>query len=437
MKLQKSTLILFFVVLIGPILDLLIGYFQRVLGSSSIWTPGVVYRGFILIPIFTFMTFQVKSYLKPIILYFLAIFIISNAIYVLLNYPINLVSGMQRFLKLIFPFLGIGAMIYLTKKYPNKSGIKVLWKTGTGYGIIIAVSVIFLFVTGQGLATYRSAVTSSKGFFAQNSAGLSLAVSFPLTLFYIFRYKNNNPLYIFLTTGLYLGSAFLLSTRAALLTMPFTLAVFQLYITFHPRYNRNIIQTINRFIIFLGIVIVGAILFWVWYRQDISFILYKFRLLFQGEFRREVPNGILIISKFTPLQHLIGIGDAQFPLTENDLIDTYGKFGLLTLLPLLGLISTYYFRILFMFIKRNTLSSLVLSLCLTYYVIHASFAGHAFIDALTNNLMILVYYLIYLEIKAPKPYKAFQKIYHSHQTSDIPRSLDSSDNQLTPQPETF
>ena len=44
-----------------------------------------------------------------------------------------------------------------------------------------------------------------------------------------------------------------------------------------------------------------------------------------------MPIGINYISNFNLLDHLFGVGNAQFYQTENDLVDIYGKFGIIIL----------------------------------------------------------------------------------------------------------
>ena len=80
-------------------------------------------------------------------------------------------------------------------------------------------------------------------------------------------------------------------------------------------------------------------------------------------------------------------------------MDVYGKFGLLVLIPLLLFFARYYVYVLFTFIKRKSLVAFALLLPFSFYIVHASVAGHAFTIAQTNNLMMLIYYLSFCEAK--------------------------------------
>lgn len=397
-KINRYKILVVLIILIGPILDLFIGYFQRYLRIPSFLTPGIIYRGFLLIPLFVLLTFRIRTSIRGIFLYFMYIFVMANIVYLISGYEINLLNGLQRYLKILFPFIGVGALLYLDKISPDNKNYKFLWGIGSGYGLIIALSILLFFISGTGLQTYRQANITSKAFFPQNSAGLSLLITFPFLLYYIYTYKRNNIVILLSTTAIFFSSALLLGTRAAIIGIPFTFLLYFLFITFNRKYTKNMQHVVYRFIILLVILSAGFLIYMIWSQQGIEFIIYKFQLLQEGDFRRNVPLGREIIGAFSIADHLFGIGDSQFPLTENDLVDTYGKFGLLTLIPLILILLFFFISLLKIFINKRTLSTFLLIISFSFYLIHASLAGHAFIDALANNIIMLVYFLGLKEI---------------------------------------
>jgi hypothetical protein len=199
---------------------------------------------------------------------------------------------------------------------------------------------------------------------------------------------------------MYLAGAFLLSSRAAIIGVVVGIALFQIYIFINRKYYLRPSRFLIYAIAITGLLVIGFLVYQSWISQDISYTLRKFNLLVAGEFRYRVPEGLQQISQFSAIEHLIGVGDAQFPLTENDLVDTYGKYGLLILLPLLMFFLFYYLKLWRVFWKHRNISTFCLLLSFTFYIGHASVAGHAFATAQVNNLMLLVYYLAYREIKA-------------------------------------
>jgi hypothetical protein len=298
----------------------------------------------------------------------------------------------------MLPILGFGAFQFIGQRFANNEGVRQYWKTIALYGGITALGLLSTVYLGLGLTVYRNVDFASAGLIdSQNSAGLILIITLPLALYYIYTYKNNNLLLALLVQAVWLFSAFRLSTRAALIGVPIGIISYQLFLLLSRKYTRNSLQILMwLFVAFLSIG-VGFIVFRTWMNQDISFILYKFDLLAEGSFRNRVPLGIERIAGFTVKEHLFGIGDSGFATTENDIVDVYGKFGLLTLVPILLFLGYYYARLLVVFVRRKTLLTFTLVLSFTFYIAHAAFAGHALMSSPVNNIFLLILYLSFLE----------------------------------------
>ena len=406
-KINKYHLIIGLIILTGPVLDLMTGFLRLALGVTSEMTPGVLYRGIVLIPSFLVAIFRLRSsYFRIVVAYFFLVFFVGVGIHYVSGHEIDLVGHTQRFLKTVFPILGFGALVYLGDKYPRSQSSRFLWKVTGLYGLITAGSIVLFFVLGIGVSTYRFGF-SFKGFYAsQNSMGFILVTSLIALLFYIHAYKNSNLFLFLFTDGLFLLSAFLVGTRAAILGVPSAAIGFHLFMFLRPGRRVNLSWIVYGALILIGAVIIGFVVYRFWAQQDTSFIRRKFDLLFSGNgvsygtqhFRAKVPLGIEQISHFDVQEHLFGIGDADFALTENDLVDIYGKFGLLTLVPLLLFFARYYAGVLSIFLKKRSPTAFALLLPLSFYILHASLAGHALTIAQSNNLAMLLYYLSYQEI---------------------------------------
>jgi hypothetical protein len=335
--------------------------------------------------------------------YFLVVLLVGISVHILLGHELHWIQHIQRFLKILFPILGFGAIVYLDRKFPRSRDARFLWQTASLYGLVAASSIILFYFLGVGLRTYTTGF-SSKGFFgSQNSIGFLLVASLSCSLYYIFTYRRNNLLWIIGVEAIFLFSALLVGTRAAIIGVPATIMAFHAFTFFQRGYGQRMPPLLYNLIFIAGLSAVGYLVYSLWASQDIRYIIYKFELVFNSggfaygtdHLRAKVPLGLQLISEFRVSEHLFGIGDTAFLLTENDFVDVYGKFGLLTLVPLLLFFSVWYLTAVWIFVTRRSLSSFVLLLPMTYYVVHAAIAGHAFTIAQSNNLLMLLYYLIY------------------------------------------
>ena len=106
----KAAILLF--IILGPVIDLLTGYFQLGLSRTSELTPGIVYRGVILTPIFMILIHLLKpNYLRFFVQSLIFLFVLGMIFHMLANYEIIFLGHVQRFIKLLFPILGFGAIL--------------------------------------------------------------------------------------------------------------------------------------------------------------------------------------------------------------------------------------------------------------------------------------------------------------------------------------
>lgn len=393
------TRLLYIIVLSGPILDLFTGYFRMVAGfSDSSLSPGVLFRGFILIPVFLILSFRSPNKLNVFIIYLVFVFIISLYANILLKENIELVDSVNRFLKILFPIIGFSALIYITKK--GNVDEKILWKLGAYYGLLIGISIIITGLYDIGLKPYSYLTYSSKAFFkAQNDTGLSLIVAFPFALYYYYYIKKNTMMY-YLAIAVFVIASIYISSRAVLIGMTSILIIFVAFTLFKrgDSLKGKLLSLI--FIVFLTMGISPGLKY-ATENYNLNYITKKMYEFKEGDFRRGVPQGIRQIKTFGTVHHLLGAGENNFPLTENDLVDIYGKFGVLTLLPLLYFIIIRLFYLIFIYFRKEKSSPtiFILMLCFISYIGHGAIAGHAFTSAQVNNLFMLVYLIAHFYIR--------------------------------------
>jgi hypothetical protein len=404
-KIKFSLLALFLVilVLIGPLIDIGTGYYQgifRLQGSyDDSLTPGVIYRGFFLIPVFLILAHMVKSPFRFLIYYFGFIFIVGSIFRGATSDDVDLVRDAQRYLKLMLPIVGFVGMLFIGKYFTNNKPTHHFWRTAGLYGFITAFGLVTSDLLGYNLRVYRGVDIASAGLIdSQNSASLILLASLPLILYYIYKYLNNRIILILLIEALWLFSAFQLSTRAALVGIPAIILIYHFVLFLKGQYTKSDIHTILYGGLLVMTIGIGYLIFRGWVAQDIEFVLGRFQLLAEGHFRNRVPTGISYIAAFSLPEHLFGLGDSTFRTVENDLVDIYGKFGLTTFLPFVLFILYMFTRLVFTFFRYKKISTVILIMSMLIYMIHGSTAGHAFLSAPVNNLFLLVYLLSYMEI---------------------------------------
>ncbi len=397
---RRLKFILSAMILVTPLFDLATGYYQMVDGGSSLITPTIIYRGVILTTIFFWLTFLTRSPLKIFIIYLLTIFALSTGINLLSGNEVNLIGGLQRFLKLIYPLIGLGALIYFSDQFSPQMLKKTLWSIGGGYGLVICGSIIITYLTGTGLSAYTNtnAFSNAAYFDSQNGLSIVLGTSLLMMLYYIHTYINRLKMVLLLAVDcIWLLSAFLLSTRTAIIITPVFISLFHIHIMF-DRSNLSLRNFIGRIALIGIVIVIGYQIFHFWQSQNVYYHLQKFEQLSEIDFRRKVPIGLEQIYEYNILEHFFGAGEAHFMLTETDFLDIYGKFGLLTLLPLLVFFGSYTIRLLLNYLARRNLVDYVLVLCFGMYGAHGAFAGHAFANAIVNNLFFVIYFLAHLEL---------------------------------------
>lgn len=416
-KISKLTAILVILVLLGPIFDLLTGYYLDIFGLESqynenVLSPGVLYRGVFLIPVFLILAHLIKSPVRLIIYYFGLVFSVGILLRQFDGQQIQLVRDTQRYLKLMLPFIGFAGMVFVGQYFTRNKPSYQYWRIGALYGAITGFGILTTYWLGLSLRVYRNVNFASAGLIdSQNSAGLILLVSLPIALYYVYKFHNNHFILVLLVEGLWLASAFRLNTRAALVGIPATIIIYHAFLFIKGKYTKNTFQTFAWIMLLIMTILVGVFIIRSWASQDISRVIERFALLAEGHFRNRVPNGIVRIGQFTTIRHLFGMGDGGFPTVENDIVDIYGKFGLLTLLPVLFFIFYIYVRLFITLLRHKRLSTFVLLLSFSFYTIHGFLAGHALFSSPINNLFLLVYFISYMEIRrfqevaVPKPHR--------------------------------
>lgn len=391
------------IILGGPIIDLLTGYFINYLNIVSI-TPGILFRGGIVLPILLFLSCKNRS--ASVFLVYIGLIILTlSIIYNLLIYnEINVISGLNRFLKIVYPFLGFGALVYIHERKSNLDK-KIIWRLGYYCGLITALGVIIFTLFGLGIKSYvHQAYTSSGLFGAANDTGLLILISYCIFLLYNQKYQSKPFLNLSLITPIYVVAALLISTRAPLLGLPAAFFVILGYSLFNQERKMTSFKKAILIGLLLVFILAGAFVVDYLIRNDFVYAINRIQELASGRFegRNRVANGITFIAEYNIIEHLFGAGEARFALVENDIVDIYGKFGLIFLIVILGTSILFLKMAYSLFLTKRNLASLSLSIALTFYIFHGAVAGHAFTSAQVNNLIIIVYFLIYLYAREQK-----------------------------------
>lgn len=392
---KKYRLLIPILLLAGPFIDMLNGLFIFILNSNSNVNPGVLIRSVIFLVLIYCGS---KSNHRFIYVFFasLAILFVGSGYHLIMGSDVDLYQSVNRFTKALLPFVGFAGILYLDSKARIENKL-YYWKLGYYYGLITVVGIVIFTVFDISVTTYRYQDYSSKGILkAQNDTSLIIMISY--CIFLGFNYFNkNSTINLIVVTILYFTSAFYLSTRSVLIGLPVIFTLFQMYLfVTRTRSNKLSNKVFSVILVFaLSVAIVQIVEFWI--NNDVNYLLRKFEELQEGDFRRSVPEGIEMIMNYSVLEHLFGIGDAEFALTENDVVDLYGKFGLILLSIVVVMIMGFYFRTITSLLKSRQLSYYLLVMAMSVYLIHGSLAGHAFASSQVNSLMIIVYFIIYKE----------------------------------------
>jgi len=397
---NKYKRLLFILILIGPVIDQLNGLFIIGANEVSKITPGLVIRGFFVIPILSFYTFKAKNNLKFLILWLISILFIEILFHAILFGDVNIIVSVSKILKLVMLFLGLSMLIYLIEE--KKIGIseKYLWQLILFYGILVAGSIVVVSLMGKGFTTYTWQSFSSKGLFqGQNDTSVVLIITVICSLYYVITYtKTYQYLKLFFVSSVFSLASIYLSTRAALIGVNLAQVLFYLHFLLldkHIGTKKNIFLKII-LVSIAAVIIYNIIQFWL--SQNVQYTINKLYALFEtGNLsRNRVPEGISQILNFNIIEQLFGVGFKKFALTENDIVDLYGMFGLMILIPFLIVILKYYLVILKKTLTNpKNLKMVVIFIAFSAYLLHGSIAGHVFMSASANNVFFILLFLIY------------------------------------------
>jgi hypothetical protein len=189
----------------------------------------------------------------------------------------------------------------------------------------------------------------------------------------------------------------MIGTRTTLLGMPTILCVITVAVYFSKEKKPSLFERLGLLILIIIFIVSGVYLVHFLYANDMFETMARVQEMTSSgyEVRGRLPEGISAIKDFTFLEHLIGVGEERFALVENDVVDLYGKFGFPFLMIIYGSCLYFLFSIYKVFFRYRGIAALSLCMGLSLYLIHGSLAGHAFASAQVNNLIMVVYFLIY------------------------------------------
>ncbi|WP_138430261.1 O-antigen ligase family protein [Fodinibius saliphilus] len=400
MKENKARLYLIFtyiLILAGSVVDLGTGYFTEFLNYSAL-TPGVLFRGGVVLPVFLLWCLKSKS--SSLIPLYLGMLCVLSAVFLGLSAGLqtSLISKISGLLKVVYPYLGLGGLIYI-HKYKRYFHTNEIWTLGYYYGVIVIIGIIFFTYVGLGIQSYSHQLYTSSGLYgAANDTGLILLIAFCFFLYYNISFQSFKVSKLIVISLLFLFSAFLINTKALFIGIPVSFIVIMGYSIFAKEVKS---ASFKAGIFLITALFIGAVWYIVQYLQDLglTYTLSRITELASGNFGfRNYAFGIEQIQNFSLTEHLFG-SQRNFLIIESDLIDIYGKFGMLFCLTAFGIPLFFLWKIFKHFLIKRSLQDLVLVIGLSFYLLHGVIAGHALVSAQVNNIIILVYFLIWLRLK--------------------------------------
>ncbi len=393
---------------------IIIDFFNGLFIVLDIQVPlSAFYRILLLIvSLFFIKYFDIK--ILFLIFIFLLLFIASNLVWLFHSDNYNLFREIQQFIRIVFPYFLVGALYYLNQYIDSIKMFKFL----IYFGLIASLLIIFSYFTGIGIDSYGNYAFGVKSFFnAGNDISLSLLLILIVSL-YVFTTssKNRYLLYSFFI----LGALFLLGTRSGLIGGSMIFLTFIFLILF---YKENIkLHGIKKYVIiffsflFLMLVIIKIVAL----LSEYNYMIERYTDLLEISPRvKSITIAYKRFENYDMTTMLMGESSYSFStfvannfqttkvylngkFIEQDILDMYGSYGIVLGGLFLSVPFLLWIRAIYLSVRYGTLFATTLLMCMTIFLLHSFFAGHAINSPTVATVISIIYYYI-LEYNVQEP----------------------------------
>lgn len=408
-------------ILIVPVLvDLFNGFIQEYLGIG--FSVGVLYRTFLLLITFPFLVYIKDDSLKIFLFFIISLWLFLNIFWCgYMGFSFYSLSWeVRQFSRILIPYSLLCFLIFLVERY--KISIDTLINYLVIFGFIASSSIIFSFITGMGIHTYGEEKYAGYGvksfFIAQNDVGLVILLSFTMSLYKFLKklcWRN------FLISIVIMVGLVLLSTRTAILGSFGVFTIFLFSMLFFGKREINI-KFKHRFFIFIILSIIFSIsAYQVWkIYSKYKFLVGKIYALLEETTRADmVASAEKRFQERGTIKNILGEGDYSFrlfaqynkynsftykgsstekgttgKLVERDTYDMIGSYGYLLGTMIIAFPFLLLLKMIYLFILRRNLLNFTFLICISIFLGHSFFAGHALNSPTVSTCIVVVYLYI-------------------------------------------
>lgn len=411
--------LIIFILIFPAFIDIINGFIQLYLGKN--FSIGIIYRSTLLLITIPFVFYLKERLYQLYILLLITLWSIFNIVWLGNSFYdtfYSLTLEVNKFAKLLLPFVLLSFFFYVIRNY--KIDIQQLMKYIVFSTFIIALTLIFSYLTDIGISTYKySGHHGSKSFFiSTNALSLTLVLSFVMSVYLTlsaFSFKK-----MLVTISIFLAMI-LLGTRASIIG---ALGIFSIYLFLLPFYGKKDIhiKPIRKIFMFISMLCILSLSLYFFKHLLVTnpYLLKKFEVFLEGNIRialveaadKRINNRNFLLNIFGEgtLSFYKNVGYNLFgsfrigeigKATEEDIRDTIGVYGFILGSLILSFPLFIFGKMLYLFIKAKTLLNLTFLLLITLFIGHAFVVGHTIINPFIAPIIVTIYLYVL-------KYKSFQ-----------------------------
>ena len=403
MKLLKTDIILFFLLVFVVFVDILNGIYFYLFNSNLLIAS--LYRGSIVAisSLFVFFSNRVLK-ISFHILFIIFFWVLLLAFWWIFS-DINLLSEMNSFLRITYALWLFSLLIYFSPAIERR---KVLGFIELYLGIV-STAIYFSFVTKIGISTHSGYTFGTSSFFiAANTLGISVL---SLLAILLFRDLTKKKFVFYLIIGV---SLFLIGSLTAIVGVILLFTIRLIAYLFFQK-STNLSQLIRKNLIsilfFIGLIQLVYIVYD--FLSEFYFYNRKVALYLEQGPRAELTNVAHEYLVERPLyENLFGEGKSSFlknyasqfsegykakdeSSVENDIYDFIGAYGIVFFILLCSWYFKYYITAIKIFLAKKDLTSTGLCLSFTLLFGHSFVAGHVLGTPMALNSLAILCFLTY------------------------------------------
>ena len=412
------------------VLPVFIDMAQGALGQVGRAGPisiGVALRGGLVVLALYLLLRLSDSLLKSFLFALLAVFLISNLVWLLSSDVYSLMHELNQGMRVAFSWLIVGVFLYLDREVRFKP--LNLFSLMAWAGFLSALSIILAMALGVGHQTYGEWSYGSKGLFkAQNDTGLMLLITLVAAIVVFIRTRK--IMYIAITVTI-ASAGILLGTRTGVLGPVVIMVAFFLAAILNPRMfsvspdKRGWKASVLLIVPIVLAMAVAAVIFS--HTEKTTFLTKKIGALAEGTPRSKLEAaGAKRLSERDLIHNLFGEGGLAFKKhvaknlgkgrhatdlgviaapgqssklsflvhrVENDVFDVLGFYGIVQFAVLYGGLALVYALALRRAYRSWSLENVAQLLILTLYLGHSTLAGHALFSAQVASVIAPIMFL--------------------------------------------